>query len=90
MKDKEKLIALLGSAVIFGLSAGGVSSFAGEGKCAGMNKGTQQKAKEMSCGNMQRSGEMKCANMKKKEDKKNKKEKNKSKEMACGGMMNSG
>ena len=87
MKDKQKLLALLGSAVIFGLSSQGIPSFAGEGRCAGMNKGMQQKTKEASCGGMQKQGEMKCAGMKKDKEKEEEKKKKKSKEMACGGMM---
>lgn len=72
MKGKQKLMTLLGSAVLFGLGAEGVApSYAGEGKCAGMNKGSQQKTKEAT-----------CAGMKKEEKEKGKK---KTKEMTCGG-----
>ena len=72
MKGKQRLMTLLGSAVLLGLGAEGVTpSHAGEGKCAGMNKGMQQKAKEATCAGMKKE--------KKEETKK------KTKEMTCGG-----
>ncbi len=74
MDKKKKLLGLLGSAVLFGITAdGSVSAHAGEGKCAGM-KGKPQQTKEASCGGMKKEKE------KKKEDKK-------PKEMTCGGNM---
>lgn len=73
MDNKQKLLSLLGSAVILGLGAGGATqAIAGEGKCAGMKSGTQtEKNKEATCAGM------------KKEEKE--KEKKKQKEMTCAG-----
>jgi len=73
MDKKQKLMSLLGSAVILGLGAGSATqAIAGEGKCAGMKGGAQtEKSKEAS-----------CAGMKKEEKEKTKK---KSKEMTCAG-----
>lgn len=74
MDKKQKLMSLLGSAVILGLGAGGATqAIAGEGKCAGMKGGTQtEKSKEAT-----------CAGMKKEEEKEKTKKKNK--EVTCAG-----
>ncbi len=72
MEKKHKLLGVLGSAVLFGLSAGpSTVAHAGEGKCAGMNKGMKT----------EQSKEATCAGMKKEEKEKTKKQK----EMTCGG-----
>lgn len=93
MKGKEKLMTLLGSAVLLGLGAEGVTpAHGGEGKCAGMNKGAQQKTREMTCGGSGAcGGKMKAkdsadADKQKGEKEKAKKKKmKKNKEMVCGG-----
>jgi len=73
MDRKQKLMSLLGSAVILGLGAeGGTPSYAGEGKCAGMQGGDKS----------QQTKEATCAGMKKEEEEKTKK---KQKEMTCAG-----
>ncbi len=73
MNRKQKLISLLGSAVILGLGAEGVApAHAGEGKCAGMKGGDKS----------QQTKEATCAGMKKEEKEKTKK---KQKEMTCAG-----
>ncbi|EDP76330.1 hypothetical protein [Hydrogenivirga sp. 128-5-R1-1] len=73
MDKKHRLMSLLGSAVILGLGAEGMTqAHAGEGKCAGMkNTEGSGQTKEATCGGM------------KKEEKD--KAKKKQKEMTCAG-----
>lgn len=80
MNGKQKLMSLLGSAVLLGLGAEGVTpAHAGEGKCAGKTGGTNtEKAKEATCAGMKKEGkEATCAGTKEK--------KKKTKEMTCAG-----
>ena len=92
MRGKEKLMTLLGSAVLLGLGAEGITpAHGGEGKCAGMNRGAQQKTKEMTCGGpggcggKMKAKEATCAGMEKGTKEKAKKKVKKNKEMTCGG-----
>ena len=76
MKGKEKLMGLLGSAVILGLGAEGASTVhAAEGKCGNMNKGAEQKTEK---GKKEE---------KKKKEKKKTKEMACGGQGACGGQM---
>ena len=73
---KEKIMSLLGSAVILGLGSGGVATTnAMEGRCGNMKGGGKAESqREMTCGGM----------MDKKEDQKEEMKK-KQKEMTCAG-----
>ena len=76
MKGKEKLMTLLGSAVILGLGAEGATpAYSAEGQGGDVNKGAEQKTKDV----------------KKKEEKKKKDKKTKEMTCggpgACGGQM---
>ncbi|WP_457601147.1 hypothetical protein [Hydrogenivirga sp.] len=74
MDRKQKLMSLLGSAVLLGLGAeGAIPAHAGEGKCAGMKPGEKtQQTKEATCAGMKKEGEEKT-------------KKKKTKEMTCAG-----
>ena len=90
MDRKQKLISLLGSAVILGLGAEGVTpAQAGEGKCAGMKGDKSQQTKEATCAGMKKQNkEATCAGMKKEKTKKKQKEMTCAGPGGCGGKMN--